>query len=117
MAEASIRGTLRTTGIEPADARALLRAALGVGEAYLATHPEQVLTREQGDRFADWLQRRRGGEPVAYITGEREFYSLAFKVTPAVLIPRPETELLVEFALERIAHSAPAAVLDLGTGS
>ncbi len=116
MAQASIRAALRTTGIDPADGRALLRAALGVDDAHFAAHPEQALTREQGDRFAEWVQRRRAGEPVAYITGEREFYSLAFKVTPAVLIPRPETELLVEFALERVAAPARAGVLDLGTG-
>lgn len=116
MAQATIGAALRTQGVDPGDARALLREALGVDETHLAAHPEQILTREQGDRFAEWVRRRRAGEPVAYITGEREFYSLAFKVTPAVLIPRPETELLVEFALERVAASAPAGVLDLGTG-
>lgn len=116
MAQASIAAALRTTGIDPADGRALLRAALGVDDAHFAAHPEQILTREQGDRFAEWLRRRRAGEPVAYIAGEREFYSLAFKVTPAVLIPRPETELLVEVALERVAADASARVLDLGTG-
>ena len=57
------------------------------------------------------------GEPVAYLTGKREFYSLDFKVTPAVLIPRPETELLVDLALERIPADRPSRVLDLGTGS
>lgn len=116
MAQATIGAALRTQGVDPGDARAMLRAALRVDDAHFAAHPEQVLTREQGDRFAEWLRRRRGGEPVAYITGEREFYSLAFKVTPAVLIPRPETELLVEFALERVAADASARVLDLGTG-
>jgi release factor glutamine methyltransferase len=63
------------------------------------------------------LERRRAGEPVTYLTGEREFYSLAFKVTPAVLILRPETELLVEAALRLIAAEAPVRVLDLATGS
>ena len=65
----------------------------------------------------EWVRRRRAGEPVAYITGEREFFSLAFRVTPAVLIPRPETELLVEAALASIPADAPARVLDLATGS
>ena len=116
MAQATIGAALRTQGVDPSDARALLRVALGVDETHLAAHPTQILTREQGDRFAEWLRRRRAGEPVAYITGEREFYSLAFMVTPAVLIPRPETELLVEFALERAAAAAPVDVLDLGTG-
>jgi release factor glutamine methyltransferase len=63
------------------------------------------------------VKRRRAGEPVAYLTGEREFYGLAFKVTPAVLIPRPETELLVESALDYIPAGAECRVLDLGTGS
>ena len=63
------------------------------------------------------LTRRLGGEPVAYILGEREFYGLVFEVAPAVLIPRPETELLVELALERIPEGAAARVLDLGTGT
>jgi release factor glutamine methyltransferase len=116
MAQATIGAALRTQGVDPGDARALLRAALGVDETHLAAHSEQILSREQADRFAEWLRRRHAGEPVAYITGEREFYSLGFKVTPAVLIPRPETELLVEFALERVTTDAPARVLDLGTG-
>jgi release factor glutamine methyltransferase len=107
---------LRTANIDPVDAHALLRAALGVSEAHLAAHPEQALTCLQRDRYVDWVQRRRAGEPVAYLTGEREFYGLSFRVTPAVLIPRPETELLVELALERIAAPAPVRVLDLGTG-
>jgi release factor glutamine methyltransferase len=116
MASASIGEALRAKGVDAVDARALLRAALGVSEAHLAAHPEQSLTDGQRDRFDDWMRRRRAGEPVAYITGEREFWSLPFRVTPAVLIPRPETELLVELALERVGPAAPAAVLDLGTG-
>jgi release factor glutamine methyltransferase len=116
MALATIGAALRAADLDAGDSRALLRAALGVDDAQLAAHPEQVLTAEQDDRFAGWVRRRRAGEPVAYITGEREFWSLSFHVTPAVLIPRPETELLVEFALERVADGAPAGVLDLGTG-
>jgi release factor glutamine methyltransferase len=108
---------LRLAKIDPIDSRALLRAALGVSNTQLVAHPEQPLTDQQRTRFLAWLERRRAGEPVAYLTGEREFYSLDFKVTPAVLIPRPETELLVELALERIAAGAPRRVLDLATGS
>lgn len=67
--------------------------------------------------FSELLQRRLHGEPMAYIMGEREFYGLTFKVTPATLIPRPETELLVELALQRIPATGPCAVLDLGAGS
>ncbi len=108
---------LRIANIDSIDSRVLLRAALGVSDTYLIAHPAQVLTDRQRDRYLAWVERRRAGEPVAYLTGEREFYSLAFKVTPAVLIPRPETELLVEAALKRVPAHAPFRVLDLGTGS
>ena len=108
---------LRAAGVDPADARVLLRTALQASDAYLVAHPEQALTAVQAQRFGEWVERRRAGEPVAYLTGEREFYSLAIRVTPAVLIPRPETELLVDLALERIAPDAPRRVLDLATGS
>lgn len=108
---------LRLPNLDPVDARALLRAALGVGDAHLVAHPGQPLTERQRERYLAWVERRRAGEPVAYVTGEREFYSLEFKVTPAVLIPRPETELLVDTALERIPREAPIRVLELATGS
>jgi len=117
MAATSIAEALRTEGIDPADSRVLLRAALGASAAHLAAHPERALTDVESQRYRAWVERRRNGEPVAYITGEREFYSLAIKVTPSVLIPRPETELLVEAALELIAADAPVRVLDLATGS
>jgi len=113
----SVAEILRIANIDPVDSRALLRTALGVSDTYLVAHPGQVLTDRQRDRYLEWVERRRAGEPVAYLTGEREFYSLAFKVTPAVLIPRPETELLVDVALERVPAHAPFRVLDLGTGS
>ena len=117
MAVTSIAEALRAAGIDPADARVLLRAALGASAAHLAAHPEQELTDLESERYRAWVERRRVGTPVAYLTGEREFYSLAIKVTPAVLIPRPETELLVEAALGSIAADAPVRVLDLATGS
>lgn len=114
---ATIASMLGSTGIAPLEARVLLRAALDATDAQLAAHPEQTLNEPQRERFLAWVERRRAGEPIAYITGEREFYSLTFKVTPAVLIPRPETEFLVEAALERIPADAPCRVLDLATGS
>jgi len=117
VAATSIAEVLRTAAIDPADARVLLRAALGASAAHLAAHPEQVLTSTESERYHAWVERRRAGEPVAYLIGEREFYSLAIKVTPAVLIPRPETELLVEAALELSATDVPVRVLDLATGS
>ena len=67
--------------------------------------------------YSQGFARRLGGEPMAYVLGEREFYSLAFEVTPSVLIPRPETELLVELALDRLPEDTNTAMLDLGTGS
>ncbi|MDD2762172.1 MAG: peptide chain release factor N(5)-glutamine methyltransferase, partial [Methylomonas sp.] len=93
----------------------LLQQALGVNRAYLLAHPEQQLDEMQQAAYRALLQRRLAGEPLAYILGEREFFGLNFRVTPATLIPRPDTELLVELALQRIPHGG--RVLDLGTGS
>jgi len=111
----------RALGLDAAEARleaqVLLGHVLGRSRAWLIAHGGDPLDPEQTAAFADLFERRWSGEPVAYILGEREFYSLSFKVTPAVLIPRPETELLVELALERIPADRPCRVLDLGTGS
>ncbi|MES2565097.1 MAG: peptide chain release factor N(5)-glutamine methyltransferase [Pseudomonadota bacterium] len=103
--------------IEPVDARVLLCHVTGRSAAQLIAHHEALLTSAQRAEFAILVSRRRVGEPVAYLTGAREFFGRVFKVTPDVLIPRPETELLVELALERLPASAPARVLDLGAGS
>lgn len=93
----------------------LLQHVLGVARAYLLAHPEQVLDGFQESVYCGLLQRRLAGEPLAYILGEREFFGLSFKVTPATLIPRPDTELLVELTLQHIPRHG--RVLDLGTGS
>jgi release factor glutamine methyltransferase len=95
----------------------LLQHVLQKPRAWLLAHPEAVPDAAQLQRYAALLQRRHGGEPIAYLLGQREFYGLNFKVTPATLIPRPETELLVELALERLAPNRAGAVLDLGAGS
>lgn len=95
----------------------LLAAVLGVGRSFLFAHPERAVAPEEADAYDALLQRRAGGEPLAYITGQREFWSLPLKVTPAVLIPRPETERLVEAALERIPPGSAMRIADLGTGS
>ncbi|HCI53739.1 MAG TPA: peptide chain release factor N(5)-glutamine methyltransferase [Gallionella sp.] len=97
------------------EVQCLLQAVLGVNRAYLLTHPERLLTVNETARYGDLFARRLNGEPIAYLLGEREFFGLSFKVTPATLIPRPDTELLVELALQRIPHGG--AVLDMGTGS
>lgn len=103
--------------IPAGEARLFLREILGVSAARIAAYPEDTLTPEQADRFADLLVRRESGEPVAYLLGVREFYGRDFKVGPAVLIPRPETELIVDLVRERVPAGAAPAILDLGTGS
>lgn len=99
------------------EVQALLQDGLAVNRAYLLAHPERVLTEQEHAHYQAALQRRLQGEPLAYILGEREFFGLSFKVTPATLIPRPDTELLVELALARIPSQGTFRVLDLGTGS
>jgi release factor glutamine methyltransferase len=95
----------------------LLCHVLRCESAYLAAHSEALLTAEEAAHFQALVARRAAGEPVAYLAAQREFFGHCFHVSPAVLIPRPETEGLVEAALERIAADRPSAVLDLGTGS
>ena len=99
------------------DAEVLLAAALDRPRSYLFTWPERRPEQEPSDRFSAWLERRLTGEPVAYILGRREFWSLELEVNPDTLIPRPETERLVELALEQLPVDRLAALADLGTGS
>ena len=99
------------------DARMLLMHVTAASHADLVAHPEVPLDATQQARFDHLVRRRAQGEPVAYLVGIREFYGLAFEVTPATLIPRPETELLVEFALERLPADRRGSLLDLGCGS
>lgn len=103
--------------IDALDARVLLCHVMQRDAAYLIAHAKESLAPEQAGMFNALVARRAAGEPVAYIIGMREFFGLEFHVTPAVLIPRPETELLVELALARIAPNEESPVLDLGTGS
>ncbi|WP_095169004.1 peptide chain release factor N(5)-glutamine methyltransferase [Pseudomonas sp. Irchel 3H3] len=98
------------------DAELLLAAALGKSRSFLHTWPERIVPSDAALTFAHYLQRRRGGEPVAYILGQQGFWKLDLEVAPHTLIPRPDTELLVETALE-LLPATPAKVLDLGTGS
>nr|WP_286948188.1 peptide chain release factor N(5)-glutamine methyltransferase [Pseudomonas sp. UBA6718] len=98
------------------DAELLLAAVLGKPRSYLRTWPEHEPGAEQLAAFAALLERRRAGEPVAYILGHQGFWSLDLEVAPHTLIPRPDTELLVETALQ-LAPATPQRVLDLGTGS
>jgi release factor glutamine methyltransferase len=100
-----------------AEAEILLAHALSRPRAWLYAHGSDALEPEAAARYAALLQARVRGEPVAYLTGRREFWSMELEVGPAVLVPRPETELLVELALQRLEAGVAARVLDLGTGS
>jgi release factor glutamine methyltransferase len=99
------------------DAELLVMHVCGLSRTELLTRDRQPLTTEQEVALGELLARRRQGEPIAYLTGRREFWSLDLAVSPATLVPRPETELLVERALARIPPDAAWSVADLGTGS
>jgi release factor glutamine methyltransferase len=99
------------------EVQCLLQQVLNVQRVYFFAHPERLLTEAEYTQYNDILQRRLAGEPIAYILGEREFFGLSLKVTPDTLIPRPDTELLVELALKYLPAGEPCTVLDLGTGS
>jgi release factor glutamine methyltransferase len=99
------------------ETRILAAHALSVERAWLIAHDRDRLSPAQTQSLEAVMARRQAGEPVAYIVGGREFFGRLFRVTPDVLIPRPETELLVEAALERMPADRPARALDLGTGS
>ena len=113
----TVRQALVQSGLVPIDAQVLLAYVLSNTRTWLAAHADASLTPDQAARFFSLARRRRDGEPVAYLTGTREFWGLSLLVTPNVLIPRPETETLVERALVRIPTEREAHVLDLGTGS
>jgi release factor glutamine methyltransferase len=101
--------------LEPLENRILLCHVLGLSRVGLITGSERALTGDEAARLSRLVERRLQGEPIAYLVGEREFFGLPFQVSPAVLIPRPDTELIVELALERLP--ARARMLDMGTGS
>jgi len=112
----SIRALVETSGLPPSEARLLVAHALGADRAWLIAHADHPVDEAREGVARALLGRRRAGEPIAYILGRREFHGLDLAVTPDVLIPRPETELLVDLALARIAGES-SRVLDLGTGS
>lgn len=108
----SARARLR----DPREASLLVGYALGIDRARLYAHPERAVSAADAAATLTLVARRAAGEPVAYLTGRREFFGLEFALTPAVLIPRPETELLVELALARMDGLEAPRVADLGTG-
>lgn len=99
------------------EAELLLEHVLGVDRAWLFAHASHVLEADAAARFASLVERRVTGEPLAYLIGHTGFWNLELRVTPATLIPRPETELLVEIALEQLPLGVPLRIADLGTGS
>ena len=103
--------------IEANEASMLLAHVLGRTPAWLYAHGGDAIPGADVRRFHELVERRAAGEPVAYLTGRRGFWTLDLAVTPDTLIPRPETELLVELALERVADGLPVRTLDMGTGS
>ncbi|MGH8118138.1 MAG: peptide chain release factor N(5)-glutamine methyltransferase [Rhodanobacteraceae bacterium] len=115
----SLRGGARALSGDDArrDASLLLRHVLGVSDAWLVAHARDPVDATHAATFRALVERRAHGEPVAYLTGTRGFHALDLRVTPDVLIPRPDTELLVDLALQRMPDGAACAVADLGTGS
>jgi release factor glutamine methyltransferase len=103
--------------IDRLDARLLLQHATGCTHADLLARPEMPVIAPAALQFMAWVERRAAGEPLAYLVGESEFRGRVFQVSPAVLIPRPETEVLIDLALEKLHRLAAPRVLDLGTGS
>ena len=116
--EVTIDALLRGNALPHLELRILLAHALGMTRTALAANGERRVPSDSADRFRRLVERRIAGEPIAYLVGSREFYSLDFDVSPDVLIPRPETELLVDAALDILrGFDGRAALLDLGTGS
>lgn len=113
----TVSAALAQSGLVPLDAQVLLAHVVGKDRAWLVAHGADVLADEQSAAFMALARRRQDGEPVAYLTGTREFWGLPLRVTPEVLVPRPETETLVEVALARLPIDRDLRVLDLGTGS
>lgn len=109
-------GEARQLGVDRFDAEILLTLACGISRSRLIAWPQTPLGSEQLQCYRHWIRRRAAGEPLAYLTGRQGFMDIEVEVSPAVLIPRPETELLVTTALE-LHHRGPATVLELGTGS
>jgi len=113
----TISSALAQSGLVPLDAQVLLAHVVGKDRAWLIGHANDALSTERHQEYMALARRRRDGEPVAYLTGVREFWGLCLRVTPDVLIPRPETETLVELVLARLPKDRELRVLDLGTGS
>lgn len=113
----TIRRCLQDTSLPRLELQLLLAKVLDQRREWLIAHDDHVLTSEQSEQFDVLYAHRLAGEPMAYLLEQREFMGLSFEVNPAVLIPRPETELLVQTVLERVVQIRQPRILDLGTGS
>ncbi|MHC8944636.1 peptide chain release factor N(5)-glutamine methyltransferase [Advenella incenata] len=113
----TIESLTRTSGLPPLETRMLIGRTLGVSRSWMIAHDRDPLSNEQVVQIRALIERRVSGEPMAYIMGEREFMGLTFETSAAALIPRPETELLVETAIDYVREHPRANVLDLGTGT
>ncbi len=113
----SVQALIRACGLPVSESRALLCHVLGLSREHLVAHPDTPVADAQRQHFEQAARERRAGMPLAYLTGRQPFYGHDFDVSPAVLVPRPDTELLVDSALAALAHRAGARVLELGTGS
>lgn len=111
----TIATVMRNTPVDQLETRMLIGQVTQLTRVQLITHTERAFSADEAARLNDLFQRRIAGEPIAYLLGEREFFGLRFQVDPAVLIPRPDTELLVELALQHLPQHG--RVLDMGTGS
>ena len=107
----------RELGVERLDAQLLVAHVVGQSRAWVVAHDDAALDGGTAQALTTLLQRRAAGEPLAYLLGEREFHGLMLRVTPDVLVPRPDTETLVDWALELLANWPTPRVIDLGTGS
>ncbi len=113
---ADVLAQAHTAGVDRLDAQLLLGHVLGQARSWLLANDDALLTEPQGRLASELLGRRAAGEPVAYLVGEKEFHGLPLRVSPAVLVPRPDTETLVDWAIELLRESAHPSVLDMGTG-
>lgn len=116
-ATVTLQQLLEAAAVARLDAELLLAWVLSRTRSFLWAHPEYLVPASSAERYRALIARRAAGEPLAYLCGEREFWSLPLRVSPAVLIPRPETELLVELSLALVPQTSAARVVDLGTGS
>ena len=116
-AEVNVGSLLRGNGLSRLEGTVLLAHVLNITRELVLAHPEMTLSEDLAREFFILVRRRAAGEPIAYLVGSREFYGLNLRITPEVLIPRPDTEVLVEAALRRLPERSQGRVLDLGTGS